>query len=357
MEIKIRNKNGIILQTKDKICDDNITIKLDKSLIPSGTLDITENGEHIVTDYEKVNVQVESGVNITDADATPADVLLGKVAYNNTGRFEGTIETYDYSTSTGAIPEIDRFLQGEVTELYNDRVTSIIANRCETDKRLVKIDLPNATTIGNEAFKECTNLASINLPLVNKIGTSAFATCTSLEEVDLPKAETIGASAFTGCSNLKKVNFPLVTTLSSGAISGTKIETISLPNMTTVTTRGFTGSSSTALCYLKTIYIPNATACQNNAFYRAMNVTAIIITQTEKVCTLPDAVPTTFKYAYHYLGEADSYNNPDGLKDGYIYVDKSMIEQYKIATNWSVLADQFKTLEEIPQEIKEALGI
>lgn len=269
------------------------------------------------------------------------------------------IKRYDYSTDNEtAIPEIDKFLQGEITELYNDRVTTIIANRCETDKRLVKVDLPNVTTIGTEAFKECTNLASINLPLVNSLGTNAFATCTSLEEVDLPKAETIGASAFTGCSNLKKVNFPLVTTLSSGAISGTKIETLFLPSMTTVTTRGFTGSSGTALCYLKTVYIPNATACKGNAFYRAMNLTAIIITQTEKVCPLPDAIETgSFKYAFHYLGQVDANNNPDGLKDGYIYVDKSMIEQYKIATNWSALADQFKPLEEIPQEIKEELGL
>lgn len=32
MEIKINNKNGIILQTKDKYCDDNITIKLEDRL-------------------------------------------------------------------------------------------------------------------------------------------------------------------------------------------------------------------------------------------------------------------------------------------------------------------------------------
>lgn len=269
------------------------------------------------------------------------------------------IPRYNGSASDDVTPEIDKFLQGEITKLYNDRVTKIIANRCEMDVRLISIYLPNVTDIGSEAFKDCSKLTSINLQNVKKINSSAFANCIGLTEVDLPSLETFSTTVFTGCSNLKSLNVPNCTDFGNSTIVGTAIETISLPILENLRTRPFNGANSNGVkCYLKTIYIPKAKISSSNVFYRASSLTTIIITQTEQVLTLPDAVTTgSFKYAYHYLGEVDATNNPDGLKDGYIYVDESMVDAYKSATNWSVLADQIKPLSEIPQEIKEELGL
>ena len=73
----------------------------DGYLKPEGTLKITNNNLYEISKYQYVNVDVQSGINITDATATPSDVLKGKVAYNNEGKIEGTIETYDYNTSEG----------------------------------------------------------------------------------------------------------------------------------------------------------------------------------------------------------------------------------------------------------------
>ena len=42
---------------------------------------------------------------------------------------------------------------------------------------------------------------------------------------------------------------------------------------------------------------------------------------------------------------------------GYIYVQDNLVEQYKSATNWSTYADQIKPLSELPQEVKNELGM
>ena len=53
-----------------------------------------------------------------------------------------------------------------------------------------------------------------------------------------------------------------------------------------------------------------------------------------------------FTDCYHLTGTVNSKYNPDGLKDGYIYVPRDMVDILKAATNWSVYADQIRALED-----------
>ena len=58
---------------------------------------------------------------------------------------------------------------------------------------------------------------------------------------------------------------------------------------------------------------------------------------------------TSFSNCYHFDGTINSTHNPDGLKDGRIYVPDNMVDQLKQATNWSAYADiivPLSTLEE-----------
>ena len=64
----------------------------------------------------------------------------------------------------------------------------------------------------------------------------------------------------------------------------------------------------------------------------------IFISQTDSVCSLDNK--NAFDYCYHILGTKDSTYNPNGLKDGYIYVPASMLAQYKVAKNWTTYATQ-----------------
>ena len=68
----------------------------------------------------------------------------------------------------------------------------------------------NARSIGDEAFRNCTNLTSVTIPgSVTNIGYGAFSCCIGLASVTIPDSvKSIGGGAFAGCSGLTSVILP-----------------------------------------------------------------------------------------------------------------------------------------------------
>ena len=118
------------------------------------------------------------------------------------------------------------------------------------------------------------------------VGNYAFSGCLALTEVNLPEATSIKANAFSGCTALTEVNLPLTTNIKA------------------------------------------------NAFSNCAKLAAFIL-RGETVCTLANS--NAFQ------------NSPIKNGTGYIYVPRALVDSYKVATNWSTYAAQFRAIEDYPE--------
>ncbi|MEG1581714.1 MAG: leucine-rich repeat protein, partial [Clostridia bacterium] len=86
------------------------------------------------------------------------------------------------------------------------------------------INISLITSIGNNAFANCSAIASVNLSNINPvlIGNNAFSMSgnTALATINLNKVTTIGDSAFAGCVKLNNVDLSSATNIGNLAFSG-----------------------------------------------------------------------------------------------------------------------------------------
>ena len=168
--------------------------------------------------------------------------------------------------------------------------------------------LTSATTVRNDAFKNCAQLTTVQFGTTCDIQSNVFENCTSLTHVDLSTASINSANKniFKGCTALSGVIFH-GTTVVSGMFEGcTALEEIDLgENITSIGKYAFGGCSA-----LKTIYVssPTPPVLMNSkvdvtiggttqsktvsAFTNDSNYTSIDHTQIEV------QVPNTFIIAY-----------------------------------------------------------
>lgn len=102
------------------------------------------------------------------------------------------------------------------------------------------IILPNAESIGNDAFQGCISLTKLDAPKVKTIGSSAFSYCSSLTSVDMPNVTSIGSTAFRQCTKLSSVNLPKLQSMYGESFDGDVLLTeLHLPKLTTLLSCGF----------------------------------------------------------------------------------------------------------------------
>lgn len=147
--------------------------------------------------------------------------------FNVTDTSNPTLIIGDYSSSPFSAIEIDGVIQPSVVSAYTFSTTG---------EHTVKYTLTDPTTIGTNAFYQCSGLTSINIPSgVTSIGTSAFQNCRGLTSIDIPSGVTsIGGRAFCDCNSLTSCTIgDGVISIGSNAFDGCSSLTSIVSNATT----------------------------------------------------------------------------------------------------------------------------
>lgn len=184
-----------------------------------------------------------------------------------------------------------------------------------------------------------------NFPNVETCGDYAF-TNTSISQISIPKLRSAEDNAFSSCC-VKDFYAPALETVGSYAFDSCQCESVTLPSLKRADSIVFRVPKKLKKVDLGSVESFAASSQYSAMFYnysRVDTLTALIIRST-KVPALSNKDGLCDKnWPIHpqYTGSAE----------GYIYVPKALIEDYKVATNWSVFADKFRAIEDYPDICK-----
>ena len=204
-------------------------------------------------------------------------------------------------------------------------------------------DTSNVTDMGS-MFYQCTSLTTI--PQLNTSNVtnmkSIFSSCSKLKTI--PQLDTSKVSNMSGMfhqcnmlTSLPQLATNLVTDMNNMFNQCSKLKTI--PQLDTSKVSNMSGMFYQ--CYmLETIDIThmNITATYRSDSFanNCFSLTKLII---RNIDTIPSINSNAFTNCYHFTGTTNATYNPQGLKDGRIYVPDDKVDALKTATNWSTYAD------------------
>lgn len=208
---------------------------------PNLTITIRDNNFYIrFADSEVERVLINSDISTDHTGVSKSDVNRLVILPNNLFKNNTTIQSFN---------ELQQFLSVQ------------IGNSCfEGCTNLNQINLSKATTIGNNAFNECSALSiSVNCPNLTSIGTRAFKNCSNLQNItNLGLVNIIQDGAFSGCTLLETATLPSNTSIIKGYVFNSCLNLTTVSGLTQVTELGgsaFIGCSSLTSIGLTTLNV------------------------------------------------------------------------------------------------------
>ena len=172
---------------------------------------------------------------------------------------------------------------------------------------LTSLNLPALTTVGDSGLRGMSGLTSLNLPALATVGHNVLMDCTSLVSIELPALTRCGNALVQGCSALKRLVLPKL-----GYVSWAMCQKVASLEVFDTTAWSFSSS----------------------AFMGCSSLVAVIIRRNGMA---------------GLGGVGEFADTPIANGTGYIYVPRALVDKYKVATNWSVYADQIRAIEDYPE--------
>ena len=251
---------------------------------------------------------------------------------------------------------VEGLLTGSLDEYTNNRVEKVgngafyMYRYPFSSHSPISLSLPSVYSIGSEAFSYCnvkelkfkreslslgekafTNSGLEYLYVAGKIEGSSnmFNNSNNLITIESPGTTSVVSYGFPNCSSLKNIIMPNLKSISYYGFKGcTSLERIYFPELTSVNQETFQSCSN-----LKIVHLPKLSSLNyQNIFASCTNLDTFILQNETEVISLNSSVFSGTQIA-----------NGEGA----IYVPDSLVEDYKVATNWSKYADQIKKLSEL----------
>lgn len=264
---------------------------------------------------------------------------------------------------------LKQFVEGEPVELHDDTITTIVANRFKSDTTITDVNLPNVVTINANAFEGAKALQSLTLTNTVNLNRYCFSGCTALKTAIIPNATLDSDYIFHGCTSLEYVDASDCGRIGSATRGYTfsdcqALRAIKTDKAQMIGERSFWDCTSLTdvrfpclhdiddYAFMNCYKLCKVDVAENSLYALSIGSKAFYNACSLKEVTIRDRRRATlvginaFDGCYHFHGTVHEKYNPDGLKDGYIYVPAELIDTYKSATNWSTFADRFRALED-----------
>ena len=169
--------------------------------------------------------------------------------------------------------------KNQIISYKNDHITKTYSSYLIYATNIEEIDLPNLEEINDEFLPKAKKLKRINIPKAKTIGYGFLFGAKELETIDLPNVISIGDRFLSENTSLKEINLPLVEVIGEEFLrSNNTLERISLPNVKSI--------GEEFLCdntVITEVNLPNCIKIDDTFLYNAKKITSIDLPNVESI--------------------------------------------------------------------------